>query len=221
MKKYQLNDCDGLDFNPEFITYKEIFKEANSQMKVEVFSPRENIIHFNKSIHKLYFLIKGKAKIYMLHEDGKRSLIQFLKAGDFIGELTLLDIEKQHKDVIAISDCTCLTVPMDTARNVLLQDVEFLNYLNKYLGEKLLRRTEFFAKNLNYELKNRLAAYILLTENEGIYCEKHTETAEFLGISYRHLLYTLKQFQEDKMLIKHDKGYLIDYDKLQGLGKDI
>jgi hypothetical protein len=78
-----------------------------------------------------------------------------------------------------------------------------------------------YAKNQNYELKNRLASYILLTEYNGVYCEKHTETAEFLGVSYRHLLYTLQQFVKEQFITKQKGGYLIDYEKLRNLSKDV
>ena len=221
MKKYHLNEIDNLFINSEIISQIEIFKDVLSNIQVEIFSSKENIIHFNHRIDKLYFLMKGKAKIYMAHDDGKLSLIQFLKEGNLIGELTLLEIEKQPKDVIAINECVCLSIPLVAAKEKLLSDNKFLMYLNRYLGNKLLNRTEFFAKNQSNELKNRLAAYILLTENEGIYSEKHTETAEFLGTSYRHLLYTLKKFEEEKLLFKQNRGYLIEYDNLRILAKDI
>lgn len=221
MKKYRINELNNLCIRSDIIRNIEIFKEVIPSVQVEVFAPKEKIIHFHKRIDKLYFIMKGRAKIYMVHEDGKRTLIQFLEDGNFIGELTLLEIEKQPKDVIAINECYCLSIPLSTAKETLLSDNQFLIYLNRYLGNKLLIRTEFFAKNQNYELKNRLASYILLTEIDGIYSEKHTETAEFLGTSYRHLLYTLKKFEDEKLLFKQKSGYLIDYNSLRRLAKDI
>lgn len=204
----------------ELLLYKDLLKKVERTIKVEVFLPKESIISYHKPLQKLYFLVQGKAKIYMLHENGKSSLIQFLQKGDWIGELTLLEIEKQQKEVIAINECTCLSIPMDVAKKELLTESEFLLFLNRYLGKKLLKRTEFFARNQNYELKNRLASYILLTECDGIYREKHTETAEFLGISYRHLLYTLKKLQDENYIYKSKHGYKIEAEKLKYLARD-
>lgn len=221
MKKLKQKEMEQFISRDGLSVYRELFKHVFGDLQVELYAPKESIVSFHNPISKLYLLVKGKAKIYMTHEDGKSSLIQFLQKGDFIGELTLLQIEKQHKDVIAINECICLSVPMKTANNRLLTDPDFLIYLNRYLGAKLLKRTEFFAKNQNYELKNRLAAYILLTECDGIYKEKHTETAEFLGISYRHLLYTLNKLQKEQYIDKTKKGYVIEREKLQQLAKDI
>lgn len=221
MKKTLLEEYNHALKNKGIFEYKDIFKNIYNEMQVEEFSPKEKIIFFNKTVDKLFYLTDGKAKINMVHEDGKSSIVQFLQSGDFIGELTLIGVEKQPKDVIAISKCVCITIPLAKARKELLRNEQFLLYLNKYLGGKLLKRTEFFARNQSYELKNRLAAYILLTESDGIYNEKHTETAEFLGISYRHLLFTLKKFQEQGLLFKLKKGYKIDKRKLLILAKDV
>lgn len=215
MKRYPLEELETLVLEEEKLKNIKLLETRLPDMHVEVFMPKERITKYNYVVDQLYYIVEGKAKIYMLHEDGKLSLIQFITAGDFIGELTFLGIEKQPKDVVAIGRCMCLAVPLRTAREVLLSDSRFLTILSRYLGEKLLRRTEFFARNQNYELKNRLAAYILFAENEGVYAEKHTETAEFLGISYRHLLYTLKIFQEEGALQKQEKGYRINYEKLK------
>jgi CRP/FNR family transcriptional regulator, putaive post-exponential-phase nitrogen-starvation regulator len=85
----------------------------------------------------------------------------------------------------------------------------------------MLARTYFNSKNQNYELKNRLAAYILMSQNNGIYSEKHTETAEYLSVSYRHLLYTFKEFINDDVVVKIKKGYRVDLEALGVLSKDI
>jgi hypothetical protein len=62
----------------------------------------------------------------------------------------------------------------------------FLHHLSKYSGDKLLERTDHYTAMQDYELKNRLAKYILQIENNGYFQEKLTETAEYVGVSYRH-----------------------------------
>lgn len=220
MKKYLVKELDSV-LKLEVEKYKDLFNKVYDLIHIEVFEAKENIVNFNKEITMLRYVLKGRAKITMVHEDGKSSIIHFVKPNEFIGELTLINIEKQPKDVIAISQCICLSIPLIVARDILLNDNKFLLMLNRYIGMKLLNRTWFNVKLQNYELKNKLAAYILISENKGIYQEKHTETAEFLGVSYRHLLYTIKIFQDEGLLIKLKKGYEIDYDKLKALSKDI
>ena len=86
----------------------------------------------------------------------------------------------------------------------------------------MLNRTERFGQGLNYPLLNRLAAFILYTENEGLYHEKHTEVAEYLSSSYRHLLHTFEQLREKNIVIKEKRGYrIIDRTELERLAGEI
>ncbi|ELN4630730.1 TPA: helix-turn-helix domain-containing protein, partial [Escherichia coli] len=77
-------------------------------------------------------------------------------------------------------------------------------------------------QNQSFPLVNRLAAFILLSQEGDLYHEKHTQAAEYLGVSYRHLLYVLAQFINDGLLIKSKKGYLIKNRKqLSGLALEM
>lgn len=188
-------------------------------LRLDHFASSEPIVGFHRPLDRLYYLVEGRAKITVVHEDGSRSIVHFVHPNDWIGELTLIDIEKAHKDVIAIGPCKCLSIPMDIAREVLLPDADFLLMMSRYIGRKLLERTRFQAKQQRYALKYRLATYILLTEQEGVYREKHTETAEYLGVSYRHLLHTFEQFREEGIITKEGTGYTIDPEGLKLLAE--
>lgn len=189
---------------------------------LEVFQPAEKIIQIDQGTETLYILLKGKAKIYMIHEDGKQSIIQFIQRGELIGELSLLGVEEHTKDVVAQEMCTCLAIPLTKQRENLLNDLHFSQQLNVYLAKKLLSRTERFSEGLNYPLLNRLAAFILYTENDGEYREKHTEVAEYLSVSYRHLIHTFQQLVEMELIVKDKPTYhIIKRTKLEALGNKI
>lgn len=77
------------------------------------------------------------------------------------------------------------------------------------MSRKAIDNTHNYSKNQAYPLENRLAALIVTTSTDGIYQEKHTEAAEFLGVSYDHLLYVLAGFVKENILKKSKGGYLI------------
>lgn len=220
MKKYTLETLPT-ELKPVIEPYLNLFGSLGYTMKVEVYKPKENIIKSGRPLKNLRYLVRGKAKITLIHENGNQSIVHFVKPEEYVGELTFLGIEKQPKSISAICDCIFLSVPLDLARDVLKNEPSFLFELSQCVGQKMLYRTNFSSKNQNYALKNRLAAYMLMSEHEGIYTEKHTETAEYLGVSYRHLLYTLKAFVEEGLIEKRRKGYLIHRLGLELLAKDI
>ena len=84
-----------------------------------------------------------------------------------------------------------------------------MRYLCLFLSHKAIGNTSNYTKNQAYPLEVRLANFILLTSCNQIYREKHTEAAEFLGVTYRHLLYVLAAFVKQGYLKKTEQGYYI------------
>ncbi|MTD42058.1 transcriptional regulator YeiL [Erwinia sp. CPCC 100877] len=221
MKKYSLNQLTAIAPANETRLSAYFSEELLALAEVFVYEKKDYIVRFDKPLEHLFLLVEGRAKIYKIHENGRRSLLQFLGSEDFIGELSLLAVEEQVKDVQAIDRCVCIALSYEKAKQLLLSDTDFLRILAEYLGKKVLTRVEHFSNNQNYELKQRLAAYMLQTEEAGVYFENHTETAEFLGVSYRHLMYTLQVLQEAGMIKKEGRKFLIQKEKLVQLAKGV
>ncbi|MGI8281291.1 transcriptional regulator YeiL [Bacillus mycoides] len=191
-------------------------------VELHSFQKKERICKEGIDLPYLYYLISGKAKIYMSHKNGKVSLINFIQAPSFIGELGLIGVESVTKAVEVIEDCICLALPLKDCQHLLLQDATFLQKLCKFIGEKTITRTESYAKNNSYPFENQLAAFILLTEQNNSYTEKHTEASEYLNVSYRHLLYVLNQFCQQNYLKKEGRTYYIqDRNQLEKLADEL
>ncbi|SMP60224.1 cyclic nucleotide-binding domain-containing protein [Anoxynatronum buryatiense] len=218
MKNFTLDEAEselGFDATP----HMRLFWSISEYVQVNVFENKDHIIYANRLVPRLYLLMKGKAKISVTHEDGGSSIVYFVKPNELIGELSLIDIEDRPKDVISIGTSLCLSVPMDVAKSTLIKDAQFMLDMSRYIGTKLIERTWFNAKQQHYELKYRLAAYILLCECDGIYNEKHTQSAEYLAVSYRHFLHTLSQMKAEGLIKKEKKGFAFDREALEALAE--
>jgi CRP/FNR family putative post-exponential-phase nitrogen-starvation transcriptional regulator len=170
----------------------------------------------------LFYLVKGKAKLYDTLANGKVALIDFFSPPCFIGEMELVDENQTAFSVQAIEDCWCLAVARKDCQKRLLQDTLFLQKLCIYFAHKNYRNIKASTQNQGFPLSQRLASFILLTQNEGTYREQHTQVAEYLGVSYRHLLFVIAQFVEEGYLEKIEKGYLIeDIESLTQLSNEV
>lgn len=170
----------------------------------------------------LFYLARGRAKLYVTLSNGRVSLIDFFAAPCFIGEMELLNENFEARAVQTIETSWCLALPVKRYRTLLLNDVLFLRNLCVLLSRKNYRNIVTSTQNQSFPLTNRLAAFILLTQNEGVYCEKHTQVAEYLGVSYRHLLYVFAQFHREGMLKKLKCGYLIiGWEALTALAREM
>ena len=171
-----------------------------------IFESGSHILHEGSTPDYLYYLVKGRAKLFLSHENGRVSLISFLDAPCFIGEIELLGAQTAARGVIAITRCECYSIRIDRCKDQLLKDTTFLRYLCLFLSKKSIDNTNNF---LCYSLETRLANFILTTSHNGIYREKHTEVAEYLGVTYRPLLYVIAKLVKSGILEKTAQGYLI------------
>jgi CRP-like cAMP-binding protein len=161
-------------------------------------------------IHHLYYLEKGTTKLMATHENGRVSLVTFFHAPCFFGEMELLRDDSITRTMIAVLPCTCYAIDTSLCKDKLLADPRFLRALCIQTSQRLESSTGFLLRSLAYPLKNRLATLILLTSPDGYYRMRHTEASEYLGVTYRHLLYVLAEFTADGLLSKTKQGYRIE-----------
>ncbi|MCH5464153.1 transcriptional regulator YeiL [Levilactobacillus tujiorum] len=177
--------------------------------RLYLFPAKSTIVQAPDRPHDLLYLVKGKTKLYDTLANGKVALIDFFTPPCFIGEMELLDPQSPSFTVQAIEDCWCLALPMATYREQLLQDTTFLRCVCQYLGRKNTRNIKTFSQNQAFTLSQRLAGFILLTANNMIYEEKHTQVAQYFGVSYHHLLYVLADFVKQGYLEKAGHHYRV------------
>ncbi len=166
----------------------------------------------------LFYVMEGKAKIYVTYQNGKVSLINFINAYDYIGEMELLNEVYYTKGIQASTKTVCFAIPFHSCRTQMLEDTTFLRELTKFLSMKATKMAEKYSQSLAFPLENRLADFILQTADEDVYKEKHVTVCDFLGVSYRHLLHVLAQFCKKGYLKKEGRYYRIQqHDKLNEL----
>ncbi|WP_214483387.1 transcriptional regulator YeiL [Bacillus sp. SM2101] len=178
-------------------------------IEVHEYKRDEWIIQEGSVPNFLFYLIEGKAKIYVTHQNGKVSLLNFVSPKEYIGEMELLNEVYYTKGIQASTKTICLALPLHRYRKQLLEDVVFLRELSKLLSLKSTIMAAKYSQSLSFPLENRLAEFILNTSDDGIYMEKHVTVCEFLGVSYRHLMHVLAQFCDKGLLMKEGRRYRI------------
>jgi CRP/FNR family transcriptional regulator, putaive post-exponential-phase nitrogen-starvation regulator len=170
----------------------------------------------------MFYLVEGKAKLYVTQKNGKVSLLNFLHAPTFMGEIELLNEERYSRGIQTATKVICLAIPINVCKDKLLKDATFLKFLCIFLSNKQTTITSRYAENQAFPLINRLAGFILLSADHDLYKEKHTEVCEYLGVSYRHLLHVLAQLCDAGIIEKQSRSYkILDKNRLQELAKEV
>ena len=84
--------------------------DISPYVTIKEFQPEEFIIQEGERPSYLYYLLEGRAKLFLSQENGKVSLINFLEGPCFIGEMELLDENRLPQGVKAISLCRCYQI---------------------------------------------------------------------------------------------------------------
>lgn len=197
----------------------EIPSEIIEKGTKSIFHKDDNIYRVNSQVTKCYLILSGIAKIYIDHDNGRRSILDFAVSNDWLGELSLFGEEEDVKENKVLQEITCLEFDLKALQELCKEKANVSFYFAAYISNKLLSRSYRMSESLNYSLNKRLAEFILQYQQHGSYEISHTDVAEYLNVSYRHVLYVMKQFREWGILQKNKgKGYsIIDIDNLRKL----
>ncbi|MGE5627205.1 MAG: cyclic nucleotide-binding domain-containing protein [Solirubrobacterales bacterium] len=184
-----------------------------------IFKKDENIYKTGGQVTKCYFILSGIAKIYVDHENGRRSILDFAGSCCWLGELSLFGKEEDIKENKVLQEINCLEFDLQELQRLCRENAMVSFYFAAYISNKLVSRSYRMSEGLNYPLNKRLAGFILKYQQQGIYEIPHTDAAEYLNVSYRHILYVMKEFRDLGILRKEKKqGYrIVDIDKLEGM----
>ncbi|WP_042274294.1 cyclic nucleotide-binding domain-containing protein [[Clostridium] dakarense] len=193
-------------------------KDMKDHIKLLKFERNEYLCREGENMPYFIFLVEGKAKLFKTLPNGRTLLLNFYTPLKVIGDIEIVKNQAASGSIQALSDCYCLVIPMEKAREELITDRKFLKFTCESLAEKLFVISMNSSINLLYPLENRLASYInelsipIRHSNSKKYInfdENLVSIAELLGSSYRHLLRTFNSLCKKGVLEKDNIGYRV------------
>lgn len=175
INKYKLNDI----FTDDMSGYMELVS----------FKKGEYICNENEKMEYLFFLVKGKGKVYVILKNGKSLLLSFCYPLNIVREKLL----KDAKFLRYVCDSLGRKLQSSSNNN----SINLLYPLENRLASYILAAKE---------------EIIVDNKKAYIFNEKLTELAELLGTSYRHLLRTINALI-NKGVISKENGYYKILDK--------
>ena len=184
------------------------------------FDKGEFLYHQGDKQEYLYCLLKGKLQVDFFQEDGSFAVFAFESAFSMIGDLELIDTEKEVGNVVCISDCILFVIPIKAVHDYSIRDPDFLQFLLLQVGKKFSESSVLHSQS-NLSVESKLSRYLQFRyEREGtsIELEKRDSVASMLGVSVRQLNRTLKDFNEREIIhYKNRSLTLLQPDKLYSL----
>lgn len=203
---------------------KVIGNELIGYCELHTFDKGDYICQTEQEITYFYFFVEGKAKIYTLLENGKKSLLRFYQPLNVLGDVEVFHYNQYRVFVEALEACTCIGIPIKLVRIYGIHNADFLRFLGNHLAEKLDSITYKSSMSL-YPLEARLSSYIFenIQKESNIYQieSNYSDLAELLGSSYRHLNRILIKLVIDGVIEKKGKTIkIINMEVLRALAGD-
>ncbi|PHC43648.1 hypothetical protein COF09_10260 [Bacillus toyonensis] len=208
----------------------EIFSEIDTAyFQINHFEKGKFICNIDDGMDRLYFVVKGKVKVYTITPEGKKLILRFINPLAVVGDLELIQKSKTHNVVEACSDVVAISISNTVIRNKLLHDPIFMNFLLENIANTLKISTRFTALNLLYPVEVRVASYLLsisTDSNGNMYKEDLDATsissiADFIGVSYRHVIRVLQKLNKEKLIEKKNGVIVIkDFSRMKEVAKD-
>ncbi len=182
----------------------------------------EYIIRPTDSLTHIFYLIKGTAKLYEFHKNGRQSLINFFTPPSFFGIPEFFELNKRPFPLVAHIPCLCIEVDTQRCRTQLLQDAQFLQFCCSIAFRQNVLQNRRYMHLTSSPSRNNFASCLILLQNNGILSFTYTDLAEYLAISYRHLMRLISEMCEEQIIERTPKGIkILDWDKIYSLAEEI
>lgn len=201
-------------------------EEVKSKMSIYHFQQGEILCLKGEEIQHMYFLVKGKVKIFTTSPGGKTLIVRFKTPLAVIGDVEYVKKTAVFNTVEAVSEGLVVSIHFAELRGMETNQMDFLKFLLAIVTEKFYTESHATSLNMLYPVEIRLASYLLSlsSEREGslfhseMQTSNLTDIADLIGTSYRHLNRVIHKLCKEGV-IQRKKGslYIKDIQRLKEL----
>jgi CRP-like cAMP-binding protein len=131
--------------------------------------PKDTVVFFENEEGDFFFMIlEGRIKVTILGDDGREIILSVLGAGDFFGEMALLDNEPRSATAIAIEESELLSLHRTDFQNVIADNRAIMSTLIRILTARLRRANHQISTLALLDVYGRVARVMLdMAREEG------------------------------------------------------
>jgi len=182
------------------------------------FPKNKTIVEEGLSGDYMYVLREGQVKVTKLSSDGREKILELLEAGDFFGEMSLLDSAPRSASVKALAEARVLALSRHDFLSLLKRSPDLAMAVVQELTRRL-RQVDEQASSLSFQrVKERTQGLLVrLARDESAGRMRtppltHQQMADMIGTSRETVTRVVKGLKEDGWLEQEGKRYLIASD---------
>lgn len=203
-----------------------LFNMDFSKHESEKFSRKQLLYTQNKRPKNVYYLKKGKVKIFKLNDEGKEYITYLATDGDFIGYMALLENNQYDDSAEVLEESEIITISKEEFSNAVFNDLNIATKFIKLITKNVKEQEERLL-NLAYSSLRKRIAKALVNIQSKLNIQKNSsqiidisrdDLAHYVGTATESLIRTLSDFKIEKLIeIKEGKIKIINSEKLNSL----
>ena len=200
--------------------------QISDKINIKYFKKSEIILYEQDTSRYMYMILKGQVKVFQTTKDGKEVFLALHKAGDFFGEMSLIDGKTSPATVIATEDSSIAIVSKNDFYTSINKEKKILINLLMILCSRLRESWETIQLLNLKNASDRIKILFLMLSNK--YGEKtpdgmtlnikltHQEIADMTGMTRETVTRVIdKLLREGEISILNSRLIQLNADFLQ------
>ncbi|WP_084676911.1 Crp/Fnr family transcriptional regulator [Massilia niastensis] len=146
------------------LTDEEILK-VKGELRYRHFPKRSVVLHKGGNADALLFLLSGQLQVIDVTEDGRAVGLRMLTAGDFFGEIALINQSTRSASVVATTEVLVAFLPASIALHLFSHSPSVARKMLGHLAQKIQSDSEFRALLSINNTTRRIYTYITLMQH--------------------------------------------------------
>jgi len=225
IKKKISQGIEGVNEIISFISGEEVLRKFIEGRHVDKYKKGQRIFSEGNHPLRLYYVQKGKVKVFKTNDGGKELILKIVNEGEFFGYVALLENAMYKEFADALEDCEIIGVPKSEFDELMHSNTEVSRKFIGLLAGDVSTREEQLVHIAYNSLRKKVADALLLLKEKF-----HDHPGEFTihisrenlaavaGTATESLIRTLTDFKTEKLIdIKEANITILNEKKLQRL----
>lgn len=177
-------------------------RHLSDNHEVRHYKRKDVIFREGENPRWLYFVEKGKVKVFKTSDDGRELIVKVTQPGDFLGFLALFKEDAYPESAAALEDCSIKLIPKQDFAALVFGNRDVNARFIKMLASHIAEREEQLIELAYNSVRKRVAtALVKLCEQSGPSIHLLREDlAALAGTAKETLIRTLTDFKNEQLL---------------------
>ncbi|MFQ5709936.1 MAG: Crp/Fnr family transcriptional regulator [bacterium] len=209
---------------------KKELESLTDLLHLNEFDKRNLIVFPGDNGNKIHFLVKGRAKLSRLSDDGNEFILEILRPGEIFGPLAVPQEHSTNAQVVALERCLVGHIHHSDFNQLMEKKPDLCFEVIKVMGERLVRIENRLEELLFRDVPCRLARLLLRLSEEypheldcGVRIDvtlTQQELANLIGATREMTSITLNRFKRNGWIETHERCICLhDLKNLKKLAK--